>query len=120
MHTIKPPPASHYDEMLAWTGAGPAGVQVQRQLQSSGGQVQTQTGTVGPRDHYAPYSDWLTRTAEQSLTQRRAQADLLFRRIGITFTVSGDDSGTERLIPSDVIPGARTHTARHRDQPFFG
>ena len=104
MHTIKPPPASHYDEMLAWTGADPAGLQVQRQLQSSGGQVQTQTASVGPRDHYAPYSDWLTRTAEQSLTQRRAQADLLFRRIGITFTVSGDDSGTERLIPSDVIP----------------
>ena len=39
--------------------------------------------------------------------ERREQAELIFRRVGITFAVYGDkDSGegTERLIPFDLIP----------------
>ncbi len=59
---------------------------------------------IATRDHYRSYFNWLNSSPEQTLTQRRAQADLLFRRIGITFTVYGDEGGTERLIPSDVIP----------------
>ena len=35
---------------------------------------------------------------------RRREAELLFRRIGITFAVYGDPEATERLIPFDVIP----------------
>jgi uncharacterized circularly permuted ATP-grasp superfamily protein len=33
-----------------------------------------------------------------------AKADLLFHRAGITFTLYGDEQGTERLIPFDTIP----------------
>jgi uncharacterized circularly permuted ATP-grasp superfamily protein len=83
MHAIKLPPSHHYDEML--TSSNP-------------------TSETATRDHYRNYFQWLNNSPEQTLTQRRAQADLLFRRIGITFTVYGDESGTERLIPSDVIP----------------
>jgi uncharacterized circularly permuted ATP-grasp superfamily protein len=40
----------------------------------------------------------------EQMAAKRAEADLLFRRIGITFSVYGDDADTERLIPSDVVP----------------
>ncbi len=101
MHAITPPPAHHFDEMLVTAGAPERG-QSQSQSQSAGGQSQVQS--QGTRAHYAAYNDWLQSSPEQTLAQRRAQADLLFRRIGITFTVYGDEGGTERLIPSDVIP----------------
>jgi uncharacterized circularly permuted ATP-grasp superfamily protein len=35
---------------------------------------------------------------------KKQQADLRFRQEGITFTVYGDNAGTERLIPFDMIP----------------
>jgi hypothetical protein len=42
------------------------------------------------------------------MTARREEAEMIFRRVGITFAVYGakdeDGSGTERLIPFDVIP----------------
>jgi uncharacterized circularly permuted ATP-grasp superfamily protein len=37
---------------------------------------------------------------------RRREAELLFRRIGITFAVYGDPEAQERLIPFDVIPAS--------------
>jgi uncharacterized circularly permuted ATP-grasp superfamily protein len=40
----------------------------------------------------------------EAIARKRAEADLLFRRVGITFAVNGDLSGTERLIPFDLIP----------------
>ncbi len=57
-----------------------------------------------PRAHYQPYADWLGGYSADTLAGKRAEADLLFRRVGITFSVYGDESGTERLIPSDVVP----------------
>lgn len=44
------------------------------------------------------------RHPEEQLLQRRREADLLFHRAGITFTLYGDEQGTERLIPFDTIP----------------
>ncbi len=38
------------------------------------------------------------------LTQKTREAELLFRRVGITFNVYGEEAGAERLIPFDVIP----------------
>lgn len=59
-------------------------------------------GTV--RMAYAQYAEWLDGTSKDFLTRKNAQADLMFRRLGITFTVYGDDASTERLIPFDIIP----------------
>ncbi|MGE0310413.1 MAG: circularly permuted type 2 ATP-grasp protein [Lautropia sp.] len=56
------------------------------------------------RDHYRRYAEWLAENTVQSMARKRAEADLIFRRTGITFSVYGDESGTERLIPSDVVP----------------
>ena len=57
-----------------------------------------------PRAHYAAYADWLASMTPEQMAGKRAEADLIFRRIGITFSVYGDEGGTERLIPSDVVP----------------
>ena len=57
-----------------------------------------------PRPHYAAYADWLASMTPDQMAGKRAEADLIFRRIGITFSVYGDEGGTERLIPSDVVP----------------
>ncbi len=61
----------------------------------------------GTRAHYGAYADWLAQQPESLMRERREQAELIFRRVGITFAVYGDkDSGegTERLIPFDLIP----------------
>lgn len=56
------------------------------------------------RDHYHAYLSWLHQTDEKSIDRKREEADLLFRRVGITFNVYGDGDGAERLIPFDSIP----------------
>ena len=56
------------------------------------------------RGHYADFSKWLNSQAPERLANKRAEADLIFRRVGITFAVYGDDAGTERLIPFDIVP----------------
>src|SRR3954469_9106849 len=47
---------------------------------------------------------WLKEPPPEALEYRRQEAELLFRRIGITFAVYGDAEAQERLIPFDVIP----------------
>ena len=56
------------------------------------------------RPHYAAYADWLTRQPDDTLRQKRAEADSLFHRVGITFAVYGEQDGNERLIPFDIVP----------------
>lgn len=60
--------------------------------------------TAPTRDHYREFATWLSQQAPETIQRKRAEADLLFRRVGITFAVYGDDAGTERLIPFDIIP----------------
>ncbi len=56
------------------------------------------------RPHYAAFAQWLAETPAGRIAQNRQAADLLFHRVGITFAVYGEESGTERLIPFDVVP----------------
>src|SRR6201991_4835759 len=56
------------------------------------------------RAAYQELSRWLKETPPDALEYRRQEAELLFRRIGITFAVYGEAASTERLIPFDVIP----------------
>ncbi len=60
------------------------------------------------RQHYEAYARWLNTQAPQAMAARREEAEMIFRRVGITFAVYGDKdedgSGTERLIPFDLIP----------------
>ncbi|GLU30545.1 circularly permuted type 2 ATP-grasp protein [Trinickia caryophylli] len=61
-----------------------------------------------PRLHYREFFAWMSAQSEQQIRNKRAEADLNFRRVGITFAVYGakDETGvgTERTIPFDVIP----------------
>jgi len=55
----------------------------------------------------AAYSDiarWLDSLPEGHLGIKTEEAELLFRRMGITFLVYGREGSNERLIPFDVIP----------------
>jgi uncharacterized circularly permuted ATP-grasp superfamily protein len=60
------------------------------------------------RAHYENYARWLAQQPEDVMLARREEAELIFRRVGITFAVYGakDEGGvgTERLIPFDLIP----------------
>ncbi len=63
-----------------------------------------QDGTDTVRQHYQEFAKWLAVQAPETMAQKRTEMDLMFRRVGITFAVYGDDAGTERLIPFDIIP----------------
>ena len=57
-----------------------------------------------PRPHYAALDEWLKSISSETVKAKRNEADLIFRRTGITFSLGGEDGGTERLIPSDLVP----------------
>ena len=59
-------------------------------------------GTI--RQHYERFHRWLRAQPDETIARKRAEADLLFRRVGITFAMNGDLQGTERVIPFDMIP----------------
>jgi len=60
------------------------------------------------REHYRTYDRWLRGQPHETMQARREEAEMIFRRVGITFAVYGakdeDGAGTERLIPFDLIP----------------
>ena len=56
------------------------------------------------RAHYERYQTWLGTQGSEKLAAKRAEADSIFHRVGITFAVYGDDAGKERLIPFDILP----------------
>ncbi len=57
-----------------------------------------------PLSHYTNYERWAKTYSTHAMEAKRAQADAAFRQVGITFAVYGDEAGTERLIPFDLIP----------------
>ncbi len=65
-------------------------------------------GVANVRPHYARYEQWLAKQAPEVMRARREEAEMVFRRVGITFAVYGqkdeDGAGAERLIPFDLIP----------------
>ena len=56
------------------------------------------------RAHYRDVAEWLARTPEPRIAQKRREAEVAFHRVGITFAVYGEKAGTERLIPFDIVP----------------
>ena len=56
------------------------------------------------RSHCRPLFDDLRVATSADLGQRQMEADKAFLTQGITFTVYGDDQGTERIFPFDLVP----------------
>mgnify|MGYP006266642877 CR=1 FL=1 len=56
------------------------------------------------REIYQRYAQWLDGLPDGTLERKSAEAELLFRRLGITFAVYGEADGGERLIPFDMVP----------------
>eukprot|EP01036_Dinobryon_divergens_P043816 gene43816-58398_t len=42
------------------------------------------------REHYLTYARWLKAQDSQSMASRREEAEMIFRRVGITFAVYGE------------------------------
>ena len=59
-------------------------------------------GTLRP--HYQAFAEWLAAMPPERLARKQVEADTAFHRVGITFAVYGEEAGTERLIPFDIIP----------------
>ena len=56
------------------------------------------------RDCYSPYQEWLDAQDVERLHRKSEEAEALFRSVGVTFNVYGDEDADERLIPFDVVP----------------
>jgi uncharacterized circularly permuted ATP-grasp superfamily protein len=56
------------------------------------------------REPYCVLDAWLKEQPAQALSLMLADAEAIFRRLGITFAVYGSSEGVEKLIPFDVIP----------------
>jgi len=56
------------------------------------------------RAHYGPLAEWLSHTSNERIARKRDEAERAFHRVGITFAVYGEETGTERTIPFDLLP----------------
>ncbi|NDF39651.1 MAG: circularly permuted type 2 ATP-grasp protein, partial [Proteobacteria bacterium] len=69
------------------------------------------------RPLYRDVDAWLQITPQSFLSQRRHDAEFVFRRTGITFAVYSEGGDPDRLIPFDIIPrliGASEWELLHR------
>lgn len=56
------------------------------------------------RSQYAAIREWLGSTPFDALSLKRREAEVLFRKVGITFAVYAEGGDPERLIPFDIVP----------------
>ena len=56
------------------------------------------------RSPYARLGDWVAAMPAELRQMKQAEAEALFRRIGITFAVYGEGGDPDRLIPFDMFP----------------
>lgn len=56
------------------------------------------------RKPYAQLQDWMQSMPAELRQMKQAEAEALFRRIGITFAVYGEGGDPDRLIPFDMFP----------------
>jgi uncharacterized circularly permuted ATP-grasp superfamily protein len=59
---------------------------------------------AGVRPPYQRLEDWVAAMPQELRSLKQAEAEALFRRIGITFAVYGEGGDPDRLIPFDMFP----------------
>src|SRR5229473_6106490 len=62
-----------------------------------------------PRPHYQALFRTLLELPPEEMRKSQQAADLSFLHQGITFTVYGNDEGTERVFPNDLLPRIIPH-----------
>src|SRR5450432_4510189 len=62
-----------------------------------------------PRPHYRALFQTLLDLPAEEMRKSQQAADLSFLHQGITFTVYGNDEGTERVFPNDLLPRIIPH-----------
>jgi uncharacterized circularly permuted ATP-grasp superfamily protein len=62
------------------------------------------------REHYLRILETFTSLPPDEIRRRKHSADMSFLNQGITFTVYGDEEGTERIFPYDMLPRVITST----------
>ena len=78
--------------------------QSQSQSMGAGSYDEMRPAEGAVRPHYQAYESWLAAMPPARIMQKRHEAEIAFHRVGITFAVYGEDTGSERLIPFDIIP----------------
>lgn len=61
-------------------------------------------GGSSAREGFAALARWMSETPQAELSRRQDAAEAMFRQLGITFAVYGDEEAAERIIPFDIIP----------------
>ncbi len=64
----------------------------------------TSSGKPEAFEFYKPIFDRIGCLTDNEFEEKKKQADSSFLEHGVTFTVYGDDKGTERIFPFDLIP----------------
>src|ERR1700744_5682423 len=70
--------------------------------------------------HYSPLVELLTSLPQEEIQRRKQEADLSFLNQGITFTVYGQEQGTERIFPYDLLPRIITAAEWERVEKGLG
>ena len=68
------------------------------------------TGKGETREHYCKLLEMFAHMPEEEIERCKKAADLSFLTQGITFTVYGQEQGTERVFPYDVLPRIISNT----------
>jgi uncharacterized circularly permuted ATP-grasp superfamily protein len=66
------------------------------------------------RGPYRRLQDWVAQMPDSLRSLKQAEAEALFRRIGITFAVYGEGGDPDRLIPFDMFPRVFSAAEWHR------
>ena len=65
-------------------------------------EMRSADGSIRPA--YRKIADWMSQQSRGGMARKQEEAEAIFRRLGITFAVYGDNASNERLIPFDLIP----------------
>ena len=65
---------------------------------------------------YKGLETWQSNMPVELRTLKQAEAEALFRRIGITFAVYGEGGDPDRLIPFDMFPRVFSHREWAKDR----
>ena len=60
-------------------------------------------GGNASRPEFAALARWMAETPPEELTRRQEAAEAMFRQLGITFAVYGEEEAAERIIPFDIV-----------------